>query len=121
MTRPVIGGEAAFVGSIPENYDRYMAPLFFYGYADDLAGRLPITPGMRVLETACGTGVLTQRLLERMGNDSALVATDLNEAMQARSKKRVPDQPRLEHAGRPTGPACRSRPVRSTPSFASSG
>ena len=34
---------AAFVGKIPENYDRYLAPLFFNDYADDLVGRLPVS------------------------------------------------------------------------------
>ena len=56
---------AAFVGSIPANYDRYLGPVFFHHYADDLAARLPVTPGMRVLETACGTGIVTERLAAR--------------------------------------------------------
>ena len=36
--------DAAFVGTIPQNYDRYLGPLFFYPYADDLAGRLVPKP-----------------------------------------------------------------------------
>lgn len=72
---------AAFVGSIPQNYDRYLGPLLFHHYADDLAGRLAVKDGMRVLETACGTGILTERLARRLGNRGTLVATDLNEPM----------------------------------------
>jgi ubiquinone/menaquinone biosynthesis C-methylase UbiE len=71
----------AFVGSVPANYDRYMGPIFFHHYADDLAERLVVTDGMRVLETACGTGILTRRLLDRLGGRGSLVATDLNQAM----------------------------------------
>jgi len=52
---------AAFVGSIPQNYDRYLGPVFFHHYADDLAARLPTTPGMQVLETACGTGIADRK------------------------------------------------------------
>jgi ubiquinone/menaquinone biosynthesis C-methylase UbiE len=85
-----------FVGSIPENYDRYTAPLF-RGYAEDLASRLIVTRGMRVLETACGTGILTGRLLQRMGSDSTLIATDFSEAMIALSQRRVLSEARLEH------------------------
>jgi hypothetical protein len=56
----------SFVGSIAENYDRYLGPLFFHGYADEMAARLPVGRGMRVLETACGTGIVTERLLARL-------------------------------------------------------
>jgi len=73
--------DAAFVGSIPEKYDRYLGPIYFHHYADDLAARLPVAPNMRVLETACGTGILTQRLVRRLGGQGTVVATDLNEPM----------------------------------------
>jgi ubiquinone/menaquinone biosynthesis C-methylase UbiE len=81
---------AAFVGEIPGNYDRYLGPIFFHGYADDLAARLTATPGMRVLETACGTGIVTRRLLDRIRGHGSLVATDLNEAMIAHGRSTLP-------------------------------
>ena len=81
--------DAAFVGSIPGNYDRYLGPLFFHGYADDLAARVPIKSGMRVLETACGTGIVTARLVARLAEQGTLVATDLNEAMLAHAATRL--------------------------------
>jgi ubiquinone/menaquinone biosynthesis C-methylase UbiE len=84
---------AAFIGTIPENYDRYLGPIFFHQYADDLVARVPVTPGMRVLEVACGTGIVTQRLLERLGERGSLVATDLNEAMIAHGRARLDAQP----------------------------
>ena len=86
---------AAFVGDIPGNYDRYLGPLLFHDFADDLAGRLTLKPGMRVLETACGTGIVTQRLLDRMRGHGVLVATDLNEAMIAHARSRVFAEPGL--------------------------
>ncbi len=73
--------DAAFVGSIPEKYDCYLGPIYFHHYADDLAARLPVTPKMRVLEMACGTGILTERLVRRLGGQGTVVATDLNEPM----------------------------------------
>lgn len=81
---------AAFVGSIPQNYDRYLGPVFFHHYADDLAARLSVTPGMQVLETACGTGIVTERLIARLTGQGSLVATDLNEAMLAHARSRLP-------------------------------
>jgi ubiquinone/menaquinone biosynthesis C-methylase UbiE len=84
----VTQGAAAFIGSIPQHYDRYLGPIFFHQYADDLAARLTIIPGMRVLEAACGTGILTERLARRLAGDGALVATDLNEAMIEHAKQK---------------------------------
>ena len=81
---------AAFVGEIPGNYDRYLGPIFFHGYADDLAARLTVAPGMRVLETACGTGIVTRRLADRIRGHGSLVATDLNEAMLAHGRANLP-------------------------------
>src|SRR5919108_4408287 len=57
---------AAFVGRIPEHYDRYLAPLFFDPYADDLVARLPVSDDMQILEVACGTGIVTRRLVQRL-------------------------------------------------------
>jgi SAM-dependent methyltransferase len=74
-------GDAAFVGSIPANYDRYLGPLLFQGYAEEMAARLEVQPGMRVLETACGTGIVTERLAARLAGRGRLIATDLNEPM----------------------------------------
>jgi ubiquinone/menaquinone biosynthesis C-methylase UbiE len=80
--------DAAFVGSIPANYDRYLGPLLFEAYADDVAERVVVTPGMRVLEIACGTGVVTERLVRRLGGQGAVAATDLNEPMIAYARQK---------------------------------
>jgi ubiquinone/menaquinone biosynthesis C-methylase UbiE len=87
---------AAFVGSVPATYDRYLGPILFHHYADDLAARLPVSRGTRVLEVACGTGILTERLVRRLGGQGTVVATDLNEAMIAHAQARIPGVPGLE-------------------------
>ena len=35
--------DKVFAGSIPENYDRYIVPLIFEKYAQDLAQRVAVT------------------------------------------------------------------------------
>jgi ubiquinone/menaquinone biosynthesis C-methylase UbiE len=87
---------AAFIGSIPENYDRYLGPVLFHGYADDLAARVAIKAGMRVLETACGTGIVTERLVAALARHGTIVATDLNAPMLAHAATRVGAAPHLE-------------------------
>lgn len=72
---------AAFIGSIPENYDRYLGPVLFEPYASEMVGRLNVSEGASVLELACGTGIVTRRLRDRLPPSARLMATDLNEAM----------------------------------------
>lgn len=87
---------AAFVGSVPQNYDRYLGPLLFHHFADDLAARVPVKLEMRVLETACGTGILTERLARRLAGQGTLVATDLNEPMMAHAQAKDLDGTAVE-------------------------
>jgi SAM-dependent methyltransferase len=69
-----------WVGSMPEAYDRLLAPSVFRPFAADLAERAARLRPARVLELAAGTGVLTSELVEALpGAD--VVATDLNDAM----------------------------------------
>src|SRR2546428_7719747 len=79
-----------FVGKIPENYERYLAPLFFNDFADDLVARVPVSDDMRVLEVACGTGIVTRRLVERLGGRGNLQAPALHEAKFAPPRKPPP-------------------------------
>ena len=72
---------AAFVGSIPENYDRYLGPMFFEPFALDISERLSSRPVAAVLEVACGTGIVTRQLRNRLPKSVKFTATDLNEAM----------------------------------------
>ena len=72
---------ASFSGSIPEYYDRCLGPAWFDAFAADLARRLPAKPPGDVLEIACGTGLVTRRLRERLDSTVRLVATDLSNAM----------------------------------------
>ncbi|PYK54547.1 MAG: hypothetical protein DME47_05310 [Verrucomicrobia bacterium] len=70
-----------FSGSIPAAYDRYLGPILFQPYAEDLASRLPVNKPGSVLELACGTGILTRVLRTYLPSKVKLIATDLNEPM----------------------------------------
>ena len=70
-----------FSGSIPEIYDTHLGPLFFEFYGADLARRLDVAAGGRVLEIACGTGISTGHLRAALADRVEIVATDLNQAM----------------------------------------
>jgi SAM-dependent methyltransferase len=73
--------DTAFVGSVPELYTRYMGPMLFEPYAADLASRLRDLTSGSLLETACGTGIVTRALAAALPSSVAITATDLNEQM----------------------------------------
>ena len=57
-----MSSDRLFAGSIPQLYDRHLGPWLFAPYAADLARRLALQPPARLLEIACGTGVVTRAL-----------------------------------------------------------
>jgi ubiquinone/menaquinone biosynthesis C-methylase UbiE len=81
--------DTAFVGSIPELYERYMVPMIFAPYAQDLAGRIATLKPQDALETAAGTGVLTRALAQALPG-AAITATDLNPSMLAEAQRLFP-------------------------------
>lgn len=77
----MVNSDTAFIGSIPEYYDRYFGPIIFEEYAQDLVRRVNTLSGGIVLEIAAGTGIVTRRLRNALPQDVKVIATDLNESM----------------------------------------
>jgi SAM-dependent methyltransferase len=72
--------DAAFSGSIPAIYDRYLADLLFNDYARDIAHRSAALNPERILETAAGTGLATAAIADLLPA-ATIIVTDLNQAM----------------------------------------
>ena len=85
----MVDSAANFGGSMPEHYDSILGPAQFEPFAANLVRRLPVRPRGDVLELACGTGIVTQRLRERIDSNFRLVATDVSEAMLAYARNKV--------------------------------
>lgn len=74
------GNDAVFAGSVPALYDRCLGPLLFVPYARNIAVRAAALAPGRALETAAGTGIVTEALAAALPG-AEIVATDLNQAM----------------------------------------
>lgn len=86
-----------FTGSIPALYDEFLGPAIFTAYADDLTARIGArVKAGRLLETACGTGLLTRRLDQVLAPEVHITATDLSDAMLGYAKSRTAPSTRLE-------------------------
>jgi SAM-dependent methyltransferase len=79
----------SFGGEVPGHYHLGLGPLLFESYAHQMAERAAQLQPVRVLETACGTGIVTRQLALALGGQAEVVATDLNPDMLARAARTV--------------------------------
>jgi hypothetical protein len=75
-----------WTGSMPQAYDRWLAPGMFHLFAVDLARRAARFAPRHLLEIAAGTGVLTRELL------TAIPAAQVTRDSLPRARKLVPHQ-----------------------------
>ena len=80
--------DTVFAGSIPELYDRFLGPLLFQPYAAEVAARVSRWKPEHILETASGTGIVTEAV-HNAAPSARIVATDLNQAMLDVATRRV--------------------------------
>jgi ubiquinone/menaquinone biosynthesis C-methylase UbiE len=70
-------------GSAADNYARYFVPTIGLPFATALLNATELHRGERILDVACGTGVVTRLSAEQVGPDGAVAALDINPAMLA--------------------------------------
>jgi SAM-dependent methyltransferase len=73
----------AYGGSAAETYERHMVPAIFGPWAEDLLALAMPAPGERVLDVACGTGVVARLVAQRVAPTGTVVGLDLNPGMLA--------------------------------------
>jgi ubiquinone/menaquinone biosynthesis C-methylase UbiE len=74
---------ADVTGTPGEIYEQHMIPAIFARWAPDLVEVVGLRPGERVLDVACGTGVVTRLLPDRVGPTGRVVGLDINVGMLA--------------------------------------
>lgn len=87
---------STFTGEIPQNYEKYLGPLIFQEYAEDLSRRIIVPDAGVVLETAAGTGMATRQLRAAIQNNVRIVVTDLNEDMLDVARKKFESHDNIE-------------------------
>jgi ubiquinone/menaquinone biosynthesis C-methylase UbiE len=70
-------------GSAAELYERYLVPAVTSQWAVDLVSRAEVRCDDRLLDVACGTGVVARAAAERIGSAGRVVGLDLNPEMLA--------------------------------------
>jgi ubiquinone/menaquinone biosynthesis C-methylase UbiE len=77
-------------GNIAEAYERGQVPAIFAGWAVDLLEVAALHPGERVLDLACGTGILARLAAPQVTAAGRVVGLDVNEAMLAVARAQSP-------------------------------
>jgi SAM-dependent methyltransferase len=68
-------------GSGPEAYEHHLVPAIFAPWAAVLLELARLQPGERVLDAACGTGVVARAAMARVGTAGKVTGVDLNPGM----------------------------------------
>jgi ubiquinone/menaquinone biosynthesis C-methylase UbiE len=73
-----------------ELYESAFVPAFFAQWAPILCDAAGIGPGQRVLDVACGTGIVTRTAADLVAPGGTVAGVDLNEAMLTVARRVVP-------------------------------
>jgi ubiquinone/menaquinone biosynthesis C-methylase UbiE len=73
--------------SFAENYERYLVPTIFGPWARDLLDLAIPRAGERLLDVACGSGIVARLAAERVGPTGTVVGVDIDPAMLAVARK----------------------------------
>jgi ubiquinone/menaquinone biosynthesis C-methylase UbiE len=80
----------AHVG-FPEMYEQALVPPLFRPWAEDIVALVNVRTGDRVLDVACGTGIVARLAKECTGAAGSVVGVDVNPAMLAVARQQAPD------------------------------
>ena len=64
-------------GNADELYERYLVPAMFTPWAADFVELAALQPGERVLDVACGTGVVARLMASQVDTQGKVVGLDL--------------------------------------------
>lgn len=83
MTQQNVMDWSAQTGSGPELYQSFLVPGMFTPFAERLLDVVGVDAGARVLDIACGTGVVARAAARRAGGSGAVTGVDMGPPMLA--------------------------------------
>ncbi len=78
-------------GEQAEAYEERFVPALFRQWVDPVLEAADVGPGDRMLDVACGTGVVARAATDRVAPDGSVTGVDLNPAMLAVARRIAPE------------------------------
>lgn len=91
--------DETYGSKLSENYERFFVPAIGVPVAKDLLHKATLRPGERVLDVACGTGIIARLALEQVGTAGTVTGLDINPGMLAVARSIAPDTIQWHEAG----------------------
>jgi len=79
-----------------ENYERFFVPAIGAPLATDLVREAELRQGERVLDVACGTGIVARLAADRVGTTGTVAGLDINPGMLAVDRSSSPSSESIE-------------------------
>jgi len=79
------------ISSAAEVYDEFFLPALFAAWAPRVVSAAELRPGERVVDVACGTGVLSVEAARATSPRGRVVGVDLNRGMLAVARRKAPE------------------------------
>jgi SAM-dependent methyltransferase len=79
------------IRSAAEVYEEFFIPALFQEWPPRVAAAAQIGPGQRVLDVACGTGILARHVAPLVGPSGSVVGLDINEGMLDVARRKAPE------------------------------
>jgi SAM-dependent methyltransferase len=86
----------AYSGNPAANYERFFVPSIGAPLATDLIRLAALRPGERVLDVACGTGVIARLASQHVNDPGIVVGLDVNPGMLAVARSATPPDRAIE-------------------------
>lgn len=80
----------------PENYERFFVPVIGKPVANDLIRLAAPRPGERVLDVACGTGIVARLAAQQIGANGVVAGIDINPGMLEVARSSTPANMSIE-------------------------
>jgi ubiquinone/menaquinone biosynthesis C-methylase UbiE len=87
----IVPNYAMSQSSFPEMYERWLVRPLFRPWAESSLDEIKLSPGDRVLDIACGTGIVARVAKERLGNTGHVVGVDLSPNMLSVARSMAPN------------------------------
>lgn len=79
------------ISSAAEIYEEFFTPALFQEWTTHVADAAKIKSGQKVLDVACGTGILARTAINYVGDSGSVVGLDINEGMLSVARNKSTD------------------------------